>query len=80
MAQGRFGVLAEVMPPLDRRLRNFVKEALDSTIDVPVLRELGVKHGILNEILCTEENREVWQHLPVEAGDRIYQIVEGVAG
>lgn len=82
MANSRFGVLAEVLPPLDKRVRMFTRDVLSkalkhSPLDTDTI-ELGKAYGLLNAITCTEDNRAKWEHLPVAPGDQIYQFVEGL--
>lgn len=81
MANGKFGVIAEVLPPVSRRATNFAREALSLAIEKMTdkdIIELGEAHGLIKSMVCTEENKDHWQHLPVSLGDKVYQFVEGL--
>ena len=76
MAQGRFSVVAEVLPPMDRRIKGFAKHVIERTLQkTPTdVLELACDQGLVKKIHCTADNADVWKHLPVEAGDYIYQL------
>lgn len=78
---GKMGVVAEVIPPVSRRAMNFAHAALSQAIEKlsdSEIIELGKQHGLVKVMTCTEENKEHWQHLPVNLGDQVYQFVEGL--
>jgi hypothetical protein len=81
MGQGRFGIAAEVLPALDRRVKTFTKHIIERSIQrMPLasaeIVELARLAGLVKVIHCTDENIEQWEHLPVELGDDIYQLIE----
>lgn len=82
MANIKLSVVADVMPPLEKRIRAFARDALSGAIikvpmDVETI-QLGLQHGLIHELVCDDSNRSKWEHLPVNAGDKVFQFVEGM--
>lgn len=66
MAQGRFGILAEVLPPFEKRIRTFAIEAIryGMTQRDPALINQAKKLGLITSVEID--------------GAEVYQLAEGL--
>lgn len=78
MGNGVVGVKADILPSLDKRLREFAISAIKygMTQNDPALMNHAKKLGLVEAVHCTDENIELWEHLPVELGDDIYTLIK----
>ena len=81
MGNGIVGVDATIIRGLDTRVKNFAKHIIEHSIQKMSLNPsdiviLAKDHGLVETIHCTDENIEVWEHLPVELGDDIYTLIK----
>jgi hypothetical protein len=80
MGQGNVGVTADILPAMDKRVRDFTRKVIEKAIlreplDSVDIMNSAKKLGLVKAMHCTDENIEHWEHLPVELGDEIYQLV-----
>ena len=80
MGDGKVGVAADILPPLAKRVEDFTKSVITRAIQFndSVTIKKAKELGLVKVMTCTDENIEHWEHLPVELGDEIYQLVEGL--
>ena len=78
MGNGIIGVEATVIRGLDNRVKEFAKYLIERSIQkMPIdILAKAKEHGLVEVIHCTDENIEVWEHLPVELGDDIYMLIK----
>lgn len=81
MGNGVVGVDATIIRGLDTRVKQFAKYLIERSIQKMPIDAADVvikakEFGLVETIHCTDENHEVWEHLPVELGDDIYTLIK----